>query len=503
MSHLKPLLEANQIQWGKYMLDIYIGQQGPQPLGTVVFEEIEEKAREKLKQWPGAFEYAYGSAGTSSTHHANLAALRSLRIVPRMLVPTNIRSLSTTLFGVRYPSPIIIAPLGVQSIFGPDGELAPARAAGKLGVPFACSTASSRSLEAVARANEQFAALNLEEPAKGAVWNLSLVADLQPSVPVPTEINSTGQALAPRFFQLYWPLHNEVTSSLLSRAKKAGYTVLVVTLDTMSLGWRPHDLERSYLPFGLGVGIEVGRTDPVFMKMHNRPAADPYDDKGGDGGKEGEFPYNPQEILARIQGKKGTEEQQAKAREDAYLGRAWLEEANTGLYRSWEDLDFILSEWEGPVVLKGIQSVADAERAVDLLKGRGREGGIVVSNHGGRQVDGALPSVVALERILKSQKVQTARQPGSDQPKFHVLFDSGIRTGSDILKAILLGADGVLIGRPYLYASILAGQAGVEQFIKQLLADLDVTMGLAGWDSLDGLRGKGLEDEDVLTRLRQ
>ncbi|KAK7444335.1 hypothetical protein VKT23_015347 [Stygiomarasmius scandens] len=478
--HHIPKPEAHQVPWGKYMISLYVGQKGPQPLGTVVFSEIEQKARKKLAAYPGAFLYAGGSAGTCQTEHANEAYLRSLRIIPRMLKPTNTRSLGTTLFGIRYPSPMLIAPIGVQGTFYEDGELAPARAAGKLGVPFVCSTASTRSIEQVAKANDEFANVVLKEGGqvdleKGAAWNLSLIG-AQPE----------GGALASRWYQLYWPIHNEVTSSLLSRARASGYTTLVITLDTMSLGWRPHDLERSYLPFGLGVGIEIGRSDPVFMSLHNRqPPKEDYVPK---------FPYLPQDLLSRAMGLAGTPEEHAQAKEDAYLGQAWLAESNSGTYRSWEDLDFILDEWKGPVVLKGIQSVRDAEKAAEVLMKDGREGGIVVSNHGGRQVDGAIPSILALQRILASKKVQAARNPppGSNQKKFHVLFDSGIRTGSDILKAVMLGADAVLLGRPYVYASILAGQAGVEQVIQHILADLDVTMGLAGWDSLDEVRGKGL-----------
>ncbi|THU98860.1 FMN-dependent alpha-hydroxy acid dehydrogenase [Dendrothele bispora CBS 962.96] len=471
-AHYLPQLEPNQVQWSKYMIQVYINQKGPEPLGTVVFEEIEEKAKEKLKHLPGAFLYAGGSAGTSSTEHANASYLRSLRIIPRMLRATNTRSLSTTLFGFRYPSPILLAPIGVQGTFYAEGELAPARAAGKLGVPFVCSTASTRSIEQVARANDEFAKIvpsekgdGTPDPNKGALWNLSLI-NQQPE----------GGALAPRWYQLYWPVHESMTRSLLSRAKASGYTALVITLDTMLLGWRPHDLERSYLPWSW---------HPAFMALHNRKPMTDY---------EPPFPYLPNEILARARGVKGTEEEQAKAKDDIYLGQNWLQ-ASSGTCRRWEDLELVLKEWEGPVLLKGVQSVRDAEKAVEMLMKNGREGGIVVSNHGGRQVDGAIPSILALQRILASKKIQKARNPppGSGQKKFHVLFDSGIRTGTDILKAVMLGADAVMVGRPYVYASIVSGQAGVEQVIKCLLADLETSMGLAGWDSLDEVRGKGLK----------
>ncbi|THU98867.1 FMN-linked oxidoreductase [Dendrothele bispora CBS 962.96] len=198
------------------------------------------------------------------------------------------------------------------------------------------------------------------------------------------------------------------------------------------------------------------------MALHNRkPTAD----------YEPPFPYLPSDISAMARGLKGTEKEQAKAKEDAFVGVG-----RTG-------------------GSQGHTECEDAEKAVEMLMKDGREGGIIVSNHGGRQVDGAIPSILALQRILSSKKVQEAKNPlpGSNKKKFHVLFDSGIRTGSDILKAVMLGADAVLIGRPYVYASILGGQAGVEQVIQHLLADLEITMGLSGWDSLDEVRGKGLK----------
>jgi len=184
-------------------------RQAPQPLGTVVFKEIEEKAKEKLKDYPGAFLYAGGSAGTNTTYRANRKALDRYALIPRMLVNATVRNLETTIFGVTHSAPIFIAPIGVQGIFHGDAELAPARAAKKLGVPFIMSTASSRSIEEVATAN--------------------------------------GDGY--RWYQLYWPRTNDVTLSILNRAKANGFKALVVTLDTMVLGWRPHDIERAYLPF--------------------------------------------------------------------------------------------------------------------------------------------------------------------------------------------------------------------------------------------------------------
>ena len=274
------------------------------------------------------------------------------------------------------------APVGVQGIIHPDAELATARATSRVGVPMVMSTASTRSIEDVA------------------------------------EANGNGQ----RWYQIYWPKDPEVTKSLLSRAEKNGYSTLVVTLDTVSIGWRPHDLDKAYLPFFHGTGIAVGTADPVFMRKHGQEAYPPGPSKHV------EFPYDMDTMDRRVQA--GDPEALKKLK----LGAAWIGEVNSGLYRTWDDLKFLREHWKGPIVLKGIQSVEDAEIAIDYVDG------IIVSNHGGRQVDGAISSLSALDKICLSEKVRAAQHSG----KFTVLFDSGIRTGSDIIKAIALGAQAIL-----------------------------------------------------------
>ncbi|KAJ7465015.1 FMN-dependent dehydrogenase [Mycena latifolia] len=230
------------------------------------------------------------------------------------------------------------------------------------------------------------------------------------------EANGDGH----RWYQLYWPATNEVTLSILSRAKASGFTALVATLDTMLLGWRPHDLTTSYIPFGHGVGVQVGTSDPVFMKRLGR-----------------------EPIL--------------------------LKEYNSGLFRSWEDLKFLRDNWDGPLVLKGIQSVKDAEKCLEY-----GVDGFIVSNHVLKST-GAIPSLYALARIMRSPAVKAAQASG----KLTVLFDSGIRTGPDIIKALALGAQAVLLGLPWLYGGIVAGQEGIEQVLRHAMADLDVTLGLS------------------------
>jgi L-lactate dehydrogenase (cytochrome) len=343
---------------------------------------LERIARERLA--PEAFGYVAGSAGTESTAKANRDALERRRIVPRMLRDVAARDLSVELFGQVMPSPVLLGPIGVLTIVHPEGELAVARAAAAEGVPMVLSTAAAHSIEQVAQAN--------------------------------------GDGL--RWFQLYWSKDREVAASFLARAKAAGYTALVVTLDTHTLGWRPRDLDRAYLPFLRGIGVANYFTDPAFQKAAGGPIGD--------------------------------------ANRDAAILRWATMFGDPSL--TWDDLGFLRDHWDGPIMLKGIQHPDDAWRAVDA----GMDG-VIVSNHGGRQVDGAIGSLDALPRVVETV--------GDD---ITVLFDSGIRTGSDVIKALALGARAVLLGRPYAYGLGLAGEAGVRHVIRCLQAELEIAMALSG-----------------------
>lgn len=423
-------------KWTNYLVDIYV-QGRPPVLGTVSIKDIEEKAKEAMKNHIAAYMYTFGSAGTCSTDLANKRAFENYKLVPRMLVDVSNRNIETTIFGVTYPSPLLVAPIGVQGVLHPDADLATASAASNVGVPFIMSTASSRSIEDVAKASGPH----------GHTW-----------------------------YQLYWPRTAELTLSILRRAKANGFTVLVITLDTMLLGWRPHDLETAYLPFAYGVGIQVGTSDPVFMQRFNLPPRE---------NERTRFPFEPEKIR-RAALEQGDEE----ALRSLSLGKEWVAELNSGVFRTWDDLKFIKENWEGPVVLKGIQRVADAEKAI----AHGIDG-IVVSNHGGRQIDGAIGSLDALDDIMKSRKVRAAQKSG----KLTVLFDSGVRTGSDVVKALAMGAQGVLIGRPIMYGLAIAGQEGVEQILLQTICEMHITLGLCGYGSVNEIIGK---KDEVLANLQ-
>jgi lactate 2-monooxygenase len=379
---------------GSYQNEIYLqGLADQVPMFTTDGTRLEEAAQETLE--PGPFGYVAGGAGSGATVRANREAFDRWRIVPRMLTDATTRDLSTTVLGTEMPAPVMLAPVGVQSIVHPDGELATARAAAALGVPMILSTAASHTIEEVA------------------------------------ESNGDG----PRWYQLYWPNDNDVTVSILSRAKAAGFTTLVLTLDTWTLAWRTADLDQAYLPFIRGVGTAIPFSDPAFRAgLEKAPEED------------------PQTAILK-----------------------WIP-TFTGTDKRWDQLPFLREHWDGPIVLKGIQHVDDARRASDA----GMDG-IVVSNHGGRQVDGAVASLDVLPEIAAAVGDRLA-----------VLFDSGVRTGADIVKALALGAQAVLVGRPYAYGLALGGEAGVRHVVRSLLADLDLTLALSGHRTPAELSGDSL-----------
>lgn len=370
------------------------GLTGVVPPFTTDPQALEAAAREAMD--PRPFWYVAGAASSGATARANREAFDHWRIVPRMLTGATDRDLATTVFGQQLTAPVITSPVGVQSIVHADAELAAARVAHELGIGMTLSTVSSIVLDDVA-----------EENADGVRW-----------------------------FQLYWPHDDDVCVSLLDRAKAAGYTALLVTLDTWLLGWRPQDLDNGYLPFLSGVGLANYFTDPAFCGQLARPPE--------------------QDMAAAI--------------------AHWLS-IFTGKDRTWADLAFLREHWDGPIVLKGIQHVDDARRAVDA----GMDG-VLVSNHGGRQVDGAIGALDALPGIADAVGDQV-----------EVLFDSGIRTGSDIVKALALGARAVLVGRPWVYGLGLGGTEGVRRVLRGLLADLDLAVALSGNASTAGLQRSCLQ----------
>ena len=376
------MLDMTTPPLSSYSSEIYLyGMGGQRPEIPTDLSSLEAYAAQRMA--PEPYWYAAGAAGSGATYRANLEAFDRWRIVPRMLTGATARNPQTTLFGATIPAPVLTAPVGVQGIMHADGELAVARAAAELGLPMILSTVSSYSLEDVAQAN--------------------------------------GDGV--RWFQLYWPNDEDVCASFLARAKAAGFSALVVTLDTWMLGWRPHDLDHGYLPFLTGKGLATYFSDPAFCALLEKSPED-----------------DPQAAIMR-----------------------WLP-IFTGSDHTWDHLGFIREHWDGPIVLKGIQHADDARLAADA----GMDG-IVVSNHGGRQVDGAIGSLDALPAIVEAVG-----------DRLEVLFDSGIRTGADVLKAVALGAKAVLVGRPWVYGLALGGYDGVRHVLRALLADVDLALALSG-----------------------
>lgn len=277
---------------------------------------------------------------------------------------------------------------------------------------------------------------------------MAACADLNVPFIMSTASTSTMQEVAaaggdrPRWFQLYWPTDDEITASILRSAKAAGFKVLVVTVDTATMSWRPADLDSAFIPFMKGQGNAVGFADPVFRQKFAALS-------------DGAAPEDNPLLAARY----------------------WLGEAFSGDSHPWEHIAVLKKHWDGPIVLKGIQHPDDARLA--LQHG---VAGIVVSNHGGRQVDGAVGSLDMLPEIVAAV--------GDEMT---VLFDSGIRTGADIVKALALGAKAVLVGRPVMYGLGIAGKAGARHVLASLLADLDGTMGLAGIKSVADLDQSALK----------
>jgi isopentenyl diphosphate isomerase/L-lactate dehydrogenase-like FMN-dependent dehydrogenase len=363
-------------------MEIYqTGLSGARPALPLSPEELEQRAREVLPA--EAYTYVAGGAGGEDTVRANREAFHRWRIVPRFLRDVARRDLGVEVFGQRFPAPVLLAPIGVQAMLHPEAELAVARAARSVGVPLVLSTVASTPLEAVAR--------------------------------------TLGEV--PHWFQLYWPRDPDLTVSLVTRAERAGYGAVVVTLDTYLLGWRERDLQLGWLPFLHGQGQANYLSDPVFCAALPQPPE-----------------QDPQSAVRQF----------------------FQVVTNPAL--TWKDLVFLRRHTRLPILLKGILHPEDARQAVE----HGVDG-VIVSNHGGRQVDGAIAALDALPGVVE---VVAGRAV--------VLFDSGIRRGADVFKALALGARAVLLGRPYCYGLAIGGENGVREVLRNLLADTELTLGLAG-----------------------
>jgi lactate 2-monooxygenase len=399
------------------------GTLGRRPRVPTGWSRLEEAARKSMS--PAAFAYVAGSAGLEATAAANRAAFDRWRVVPRAFRDVRGRTLDVELFGRRLPAPVLLAPIGVLEMAHSEADLAVGRAGAGAGLPVVLSSQASIPMETVARAMGE----------------------------------------APRWFQLYASSVDELSDSFVRRAEAAGCEAIVLTIDTTQLGWRCRDLDLGYLPFAHGLGIAQYTSDPVFARLVDEHLARP------------SISPRPKPTLGAVR----TLLDISRSHPGGFWAnlrsprpRAAVETfldvfSRPGL--SWADLARLRTLTRLPLLVKGVLHPDDARQAV----GMGADG-IIVSNHGGRQVDGSIAALEALPGIV-----------GAVAPDVPVLMDSGIRSGSDVVKALCLGARAVLVGRPYVYGLALAGEQGVRDVLDNLVADLDLTLGLMGGASVAGL----------------
>jgi lactate 2-monooxygenase len=379
--------------YGDLQNEIYgAGLRGFVPKVPVDFATLEKRATAAMP--PHILSYLQGGCGDEFTQDHNAAAFRHWGMTPRMMIDCTKRDLSIELFGLTLPSPLFMAPVGINGICTQDGhgDLAAARASVMTGVPVMASTLSNDPLEKVAE--------------------------------------TLGDQ--PGFFQLYTPKNKELAESLVSRAEAARFKAIVVTLDTWVTGWRPRDLNAANFPQLRGAVLMNYFSDPVFRRLLARP---------------------PEEDPATAIG-------------------TWA--ATFGKVLTWADMKWLKSMTKLPIVLKGICHPDDARRAID----EGADG-IYCSNHGGRQANGGIAAIDMLPGVVAAS---------GNTP---VLFDSGIRSGSDVVKALALGATAVGVGRPYAYGLALDGAEGAAHVLKCLLAEADLLMAVNGYPTIADVRAAG------------
>jgi len=381
--------------YGDFQFEIYFrGLAGERPALPLSFAELERRAREALA--PEILSYVAGGAGNEHTQRVNVTAFDRYGLIPRMLSGAAERDLSIELFGLKLPTPLLLAPVGVIGLCAQDGhgDLATARAAAITGVPMVASTLTVDPLEDVAAA-----------------------------------LGDT-----PGFFQLYAPADRDLAASFVARAEAAGFKGIVVTVDTQILGWRPRDLALGSFPQLQGKCLANYFSDELFRaKLDRPPEEDP----------------------------RAAALQWALGFSDPTL--------------SWDDVAWLRSLTKLPLMIKGICHPEDVRRALDA----GIDG-IYCSNHGGRQANGGAAAIDMLPGVVEAAGATP------------VIFDSGVRGGEHVVKALALGATGVGIGRPYAYGLALGGEQGIAHVLRCLLAEADLLMAVDGYATIADLSAEAL-----------
>lgn len=391
-------------------MEIYVtGAGGRKPAVPVAVEALEAEAARSMSAAAAA--YIIGGAGTETTVRANRAAFERVSFVPRVLRDVADRDLSVEIFGRRHRAPVLLAPIGVLEMVHDEADRAVARAA--------------------------------------SAEDIGCIFSNQASVPMEACAAAMGET--PRWFQLYWSSDDDFVRSLLARAERSGCEAIVLTLDTTLLGWRPRDLDLAYLPFLRGLGLAQYLSDPVFREKI--PASPP---------DTGVKPRGFDIVSTALSlGRKGREFGLSMSRMRAAVAHFTATYSRPDL--NWADIARLRRMTKLPILLKGIRHPDDAR----LAREHGVDG-IIVSNHGGRQVDGEVSTLDDLPAIVAE---------AGDMP---VLLDSGVRTGADVAKALALGARAVLLGRPYVYGLAIAGETGVREVIRNVIAEFDLTLALCG-----------------------
>ncbi|MDQ1625857.1 MAG: lactate 2-monooxygenase [Actinomycetota bacterium] len=407
------------------------GTFGSPPAVPTNFTELESRARKAMSK--RAWAYVYGGAGEGETMRANRAAFDRWQIVPRMLRGSETRDLSTTVLGQPLNAPIVLAPVGAAGLVRDNADVLIGQGAAKAGIPYILSNQGSSAMEDTARAMGEQS----------------------------------------RWFQLYWSRDEQLVDSLIQRAEAIGAGALVVTVDTTLLGWRPWDLNLGSLPFSQGIGIAQYTSDPRFLELVAMKVAEGVSKPAGRptlaaiGTLLNISRRHPGRFLANLRSP------MPRAAVETFLGVY----SNPSL--SWEHIKTLRGRTRLPVLLKGILHPDDARQALDL-----GVDGLIVSNHGGRQVDGSIGSLDAMLDIRESI--------GPDPT---VILDSGTRSGTDVFKALALGADAVTLGRPHIYGLALDGARGVADVIANVIAELDLMMALCGVKSIGELRPDLLRED--------
>jgi lactate 2-monooxygenase len=388
-----------------------------------------------------AWAYVAGGAGTGATMRANREAFDRWCLVPRVLRDVATRDLSVELLGRRLPAPLLVAPIGAAGLVRRGADVAIGRAAAATGLPYILSSQGSS----------------------------------------PMEVTAAAMGEAPRWFQLYWSSDEALVDSFLQRAEAIGAEAVVVTLDTTMLGWRPRDLDRGSLPFARGIGIAQYTSDPRFRQL-----VDDHVERHAHAPRAGDAATRPRPTPGALR----TLASMARELPGGFadnLRSPWTRaavETFLAIYStpslSWDDLATLRGRTRLPVLLKGVLHPDDARRAADL-----GVDGLLVSNHGGRQVDGAVGALDALVDVVAALRA-------SGHAGMPVLLDSGVRSGADVVKALALGATAVTVGRPHVYGLAVDGEAGVRTVLENLVAEVDLTLGLCGVASVADLGPEAL-----------